>query len=884
MSNLPFRGGMSTATRNGNSLLMFGGENATNSYTNDFYQLTQTSETFNWQILEQNNPPPGTLYGQAVVTNNNNMYLLGGLTNTTSTQMSALQTYQFSFESNTWTASPNNSVVMTNTTQLPYNRKLHTATYDNQNNIYIYGGAFNDSIIFNDFFYMDSTTQQYTSLPTTGIPHYGHTASLLSNGKIVIIGGVVQDPTGNKILKDMNTVFVFDTKARTWENVNVTGSVLPSSRTSHSAIVTSDDRIIIFGGDNGNIQRQRMYLNAIGILDTKTWTWTVPSVPGIPPSRRSYASAGLLNGNYLTVAFGTSQNAYYNDINVYDITGNKWLQSFTPSEESYSSGLSGGIIAGVTVACVVLLVIILFLLWKFQSYVRWVFNRLHRDIWKPRTGEPVWAETTRIIFQVILLFIFSVFLAFVLRQAIDSPNITQTIEEPAASVQVPDVRFCFDGFPPYPTTDIRTPGVTCQTDIGYSCTQFIRPLNMSVFQPTFADNLGSVNCFLFRSPTDFILTSTSGQNNGSRLLFTFWGDQAIDYGRIHTSIYPKTMNPNTVIYNLLDGPTTLMPENAVMNWQINERNDIQATNVYDIQPFTYSALSYNLVNHKYLQSVGWNYVGFLPISNSTPEVVTNFRQEAPNPRYTSGHTDLGLIAIFPEAFVNTIKREVKMYTLVNALGFVGGIFGLLIAIQTWLFGFRPRSPWGVVHRWSTGDMKRSLLSGLRSKFKITESGIPLVHPVHHRFSVTDLNHEEFDEPETQRIHRVEERMQMLEMLFKAYYVDDEVFRSLDDANRAGQLNRMTQGRAGGGHPMNDSGRFPPPSFSTAAPRTEKMMDDEMSTGTSSMGKLYPNDRFPHEFSRHDTDQSESSNIPLTHTQHQHAPPYQPNTAVQMHDL
>lgn len=47
-----------------------------------------------------------------------------------------------------------------------------------------------------------------------------------------------------------------------------------------------------------------MYLNAIAILDTKNWTWSVPPVDGIPPSRRSYASAGLLNGNHLTVAFG----------------------------------------------------------------------------------------------------------------------------------------------------------------------------------------------------------------------------------------------------------------------------------------------------------------------------------------------------------------------------------------------------------------------------------------------------------------------------------------------------------------------------------------------------------------------------------------------------
>lgn len=404
---------------------------------------------------------------------------------------------------------------------------------------------------------------------------------------------------------------------------------------------------------------------------------------------------------------------------------------------------------------------------------------------------------------------------------------------------------------------------------------------MSVFQPTFADNLGAVNCFLFRSPTDFILTSTSGANNGSRLLFTFWGDQNITYGRIHTSVYPKTMDPNTVVYNIIDTMSTLMPESDVLNWQTNERNDIQATNIFDIQPFTYSALSYTLIDHKYLQNVGWNYVGFLPISNSTPEVETNFRQEAQNPTYTVGHTDLGLLAVFPTSFVNTIEREVKMYTLVNALGFVGGIFGLLIAIQAWLFGFRPRSPWGVVHRWSTGDMKRSLLHGLQSKFKITESGIPLVHPVHHRFSVTDFNNLDYDEPETQRINRVEERMQMLEMLFKAYYVDDEVFRSLDDANRAGELNRMVNTQ--GGHPMNDNGRFPPPSF-TAAPRTEKMVDDEFSsTGTSSMAKLC-NTGYPHDFSRHDTDQSEASNIPLTHTQHQHAPPYQPTTTVQMEDL
>lgn len=465
-----------------------------------------------------------------------------------------------------------------------------------------------------------------------------------------------------------------------------------------------------------------------------------------------------------------------------------WLQQFGESSSGSSSGVSKGLIAGVTVAGVVLLLIILFLLWKFQSYVRWLVVRIHNDIWKPRTGEPVWAETSRIVSQVFFLFIFAMFLVFVIKQAIDSPNVTQRIESASATVDVPDVRFCFDGFPDQAATvvngDNGAPGVNCQTDNGYSCTGFVQQLDMSKFTPTFADDLGKVNCFLFRAPSVFTLTSTSGANNGSRLLFTMFGDQSATSARVHVSVYPKQMDPNTQVYGISDDTTSLLSEADVLNWQTAERNDIQATNVYTIEPFTYSAMAYDLIDHRYLQSVGWNYVGFLPIYNHTPEIDSYFRSESPNPNYASGHSDLGLVAIFPNSFEELIDREVKMYTLVNALGFVGGIFGLLIAAQAWLFGYRPRSPWGVVHRWSTGGLKQSLLTGLQSKFKTSDSGIPLVHPVHHRFSVNDFQNLGV-ESEAQRVSRVEERMQVLELLFKAYYVDDEVFRSLDNANQNG---------------------------------------------------------------------------------------------------
>ncbi|KAI7870257.1 hypothetical protein BDF14DRAFT_1776492 [Spinellus fusiger] len=603
-------------------------------------------------------------------------------------------------------------------------------------------------------------------------------------------------------LAPMDTAYIYDTKANTWTQqalnpaTTSAGSRFPSTVSGHSATLTSDGKIMVFGGDNAGGIRTKQFLNTLVILDTNTWTWTIPLIDGIPPSRRSNGVAAILDGKHLTVAFGEALNTNYNDINVFDPTSVSWLQSYSAVNSSTGS-VSTGVIAGVTVAGVVLLAILLFLLWRFQSYVRWLFRRIHSDIWKPRTGEPVWAETTRIVFQIAFLFLFTAFLVFVIKQTIDSPNITQRIEKPTAQVETPDVRFCFDGYPTYGPQDPRTPGVVCQTNSGYSCNRFITPLDMNVFQPTFSDNLGPVSCFLFRSDSTFKLTSTSGDNNGSTLAFTFLGDQSISYGRVHVSVFPKTMDPNVVVYGISDDVPVVIPSADVLNWMNAERNDIEATNVYTIEPFAYSTMNYDQISEYQLQPAGWNYVGFLSIYNSTDTLETTFRQEAVNPNYVaSGHLDLGVFAVIPESWSVIIDREVKMYTLVNALGFVGGIFGILVGVQTWLFGFRPRSPWGVVHRWSVGDMRRSLLRGLQDKFKTTEAGIPLIHPVHRRFSVNEFHAAEA-ESEEQRIERVEERMQTLELLFKAYYVDDEVFRSLDNANKSGPdvATATTTGRA-----------------------------------------------------------------------------------------
>jgi N-acetylneuraminic acid mutarotase len=178
MSNLPFQDGMAYAQRN-NSLVLFGGENATDTYTNNMYQLTQLSDTFSWETLNQTNTPPGMIYGQSII-HQDTMHVFGGITNSTSDQFVPLQHYQYSFQNQSWSSSTTNTqTISLNSTTMPLNRKLFSSTFDGTSKVYFYGGALNESIIFSDFWSFDINTSQYTRLPNINLPRYAHSASYL---------------------------------------------------------------------------------------------------------------------------------------------------------------------------------------------------------------------------------------------------------------------------------------------------------------------------------------------------------------------------------------------------------------------------------------------------------------------------------------------------------------------------------------------------------------------------------------------------------------------------------------------------------------------------------------------------------------------------------
>ena len=74
-----------------------------------------------------------------------------------------------------------------------------------------------------------------------------------------------------------------------------------NARKQNEKMLTANNEL----GDNGAIaEYDMMFFDDLRILDPTTWQWNAPGPQGVSPGRRSYASAAILDGQYMTIAFG----------------------------------------------------------------------------------------------------------------------------------------------------------------------------------------------------------------------------------------------------------------------------------------------------------------------------------------------------------------------------------------------------------------------------------------------------------------------------------------------------------------------------------------------------------------------------------------------------
>lgn len=317
----------------------------------------------------------------------------------------------------------------------------------------------------------------------------------------------------------------------------------------------------------------------------------------------------------------------------------------------------------------------------------------------------------------------------------------------------------------------------------------------------------------YPGPNFYIINDNQGytDSTGTKVQFSFFAEPLqfgdLDNGVIYIDFYPPGYNPNLKAQGISN--ETKLSEQDYSKW-LSEETSSNLINTILLRQGVRSTASYTLTTVKTMRkNDGWNYIGFSSTYDDFMEVKASYKDSPQSLRnmpaegkYSS--ISISRLVVRPDDFVLTTNKEQKVFTLLNAFAQAGGVLGLFIAVQTILFGFRPQSPWGIVHRWSFGGLKIKLTDKLANYFNVKGTPVPLVNPVSARlnnangysyFSNSSNTYipAEPDVPsavegiaeQENRMHHMEERLQIMEHLLKSYYLNAEVFKSLDDAVKRG---------------------------------------------------------------------------------------------------
>ncbi|KAF0469699.1 galactose oxidase [Gigaspora margarita] len=233
----------------GNRLYFFGSQNTAQQRDNIYLDVTlSTLNTTNPSWFMSNSIPADFLLASSCVggPNKNTIYLLNHLTTSNGDSNDTI-VYAFDTVATSW-STPNISG------QIPPSWQQFQAV--NDTNAWIQGSNVNALT-----------------------PRVDFTATLLNNGLILYIGGIA----------DVGTIYVseiptYNTNNNSWSTMFATGDTL-NSRYSHTAVLSPDGHVIIYGGViNGSTDQSQV----LASLDTTVnpYKWSIKPIIGnnLPPS------------------------------------------------------------------------------------------------------------------------------------------------------------------------------------------------------------------------------------------------------------------------------------------------------------------------------------------------------------------------------------------------------------------------------------------------------------------------------------------------------------------------------------------------------------------------------------------------------------------------
>ncbi|RHZ88690.1 hypothetical protein Glove_21g313 [Diversispora epigaea] len=242
----------------------------------------------------------------------------------------------------------------------PLRRRDLQAVIDTKGNMYMFGGAYSfynntESIrvfnitfnypnysfqTFKDMVIFNTITFKYSNGSTINGPlgMTGYTATLLPNGIIIYIGGKAWSDTADTTIPIIN-ITMYDINEDSWNSTTAKSPNDILDRSYHSAVLTSNGRIICYGGI---AELYKAVSPSLIVLDTTSFEWSSKKEVGTNKPPMLYAHSANLVENYMIIGFGnitdgdpptlsTSSNIYILDLRNYT-----WISYYEASEPSPS--------------------------------------------------------------------------------------------------------------------------------------------------------------------------------------------------------------------------------------------------------------------------------------------------------------------------------------------------------------------------------------------------------------------------------------------------------------------------------------------------------------------------------------------------------------------
>ncbi|CAB4426717.1 unnamed protein product [Rhizophagus irregularis] len=281
--------------------------------------------------------PFGSSYATAFLSPQKNIiYLFGGIVKDVNTDLDSFKSvlYSYNLETNEWIIPTTNGIA-------PGRRREINGVINNKTGKYYVFGGLSDftgaenTIALNDMNIFDTISLTWSKGASiyAPLPRTDYTATLLYNGIIVFVGG---RETNNFVDVDINQLVLYDTTIDKWSSMTARGVIL-ENRNAHSAVLTPDERIIIFGGCKG---MNGTILNQLAVLNTKTYPyeWSIPQVSALnssPPSIQLH-SATLIE-NYMFINFGQNYQTQNSELQkpffyILDVRNFTWVTQFEPEQ------------------------------------------------------------------------------------------------------------------------------------------------------------------------------------------------------------------------------------------------------------------------------------------------------------------------------------------------------------------------------------------------------------------------------------------------------------------------------------------------------------------------------------------------------------------------